>query len=243
MKKLIAISGIILAMGSFLNTVNAMDRIPGTSAKPASYFYTGKPYDKDLGAYVFSARNYNPETNRWASADPSGFPDGANNHIYTSAPTWKFDPTGFLETEIVTTSPVLTWATDWGTQGGKSATLSFQITFDQNTQPTGSTVTATGAPTASMTSGFISLSSTVSAPFSVVLSNINGTTNGDPDAYYSYSFDYTINWQLTASGSKGVGLSISGNGAGTSVGWASGGTLSQVETTTGHYETDSYPVE
>ena len=44
--------------------------------------YTGKPYDADLGAYVFPFRNYRPEEGRWMSADPSGFPDGVNNSIY-----------------------------------------------------------------------------------------------------------------------------------------------------------------
>ena len=45
-------------------------------------FYTGKPYDAELGAYVFKFRNYNPETQRWTVMDPSGFPDGANNYCY-----------------------------------------------------------------------------------------------------------------------------------------------------------------
>jgi RHS repeat-associated protein len=40
--------------------------------------YTGKPYDEDLGAFVFPFRNYRAEEGRWMSADPSGFPDGVN---------------------------------------------------------------------------------------------------------------------------------------------------------------------
>jgi len=56
-------------------------------------FFTGKPYVDGLG-YVFKYRNYNPELCRWQSADPSGFPDGANNQIYAPVPTSQFDPTG-----------------------------------------------------------------------------------------------------------------------------------------------------
>ena len=70
------------------------ENIPGVAEQPASYFYTGKPYDADLGAYVFNARNYNPEINRWTSADPSGFPDGANANIYVPSPLSECDPDG-----------------------------------------------------------------------------------------------------------------------------------------------------
>jgi RHS repeat-associated protein len=54
--------------------------------------YTGKPYDEDLGAYVFPFRNYRPEEGRWMSGDPSGFPDGINSSIYIPVPTLGFDP-------------------------------------------------------------------------------------------------------------------------------------------------------
>jgi RHS repeat-associated protein len=47
-------------------------------------FYTGKPFDVELGTYVFKYRNYNPEMQCWTTMDPSGFPDGANNYCYTS---------------------------------------------------------------------------------------------------------------------------------------------------------------
>jgi len=36
--------------------------------------FTGKPYDDDLGAYVFPFRNYRADEARWMLADPSGFP-------------------------------------------------------------------------------------------------------------------------------------------------------------------------
>jgi len=64
-----------------------------TSPQEPTVFFTGKPYVDGLG-YVFKYRNYNPELCRWQSADPSGFPDGANNQIYAPCPTSGVDPTG-----------------------------------------------------------------------------------------------------------------------------------------------------
>jgi RHS repeat-associated protein len=60
--------------------------------------YTGKPYDADLGAYVFPFRNYRPEEGRWMSADPSGFPDGVNGHAYNALPLHQIDPLGLAVT-------------------------------------------------------------------------------------------------------------------------------------------------
>ena len=45
-------------------------------------FFTGKPYDAASGTYLFKYRAYNPTLARWTSADPSGFPDGANGFSY-----------------------------------------------------------------------------------------------------------------------------------------------------------------
>jgi RHS repeat-associated protein len=56
--------------------------------------YTGKPYDADIGAYVFPFRNYRSDEARWMSADPSGFPDGINNKWYAANPNSEFDPLG-----------------------------------------------------------------------------------------------------------------------------------------------------
>ncbi|MCK9589566.1 MAG: hypothetical protein M0Q93_09425 [Terrimicrobiaceae bacterium] len=70
------------------------DSLPGMGVQPAEYFYTGKPYDSDMGAYTFKYRNYDPELNRWTTADPSGFPDGANNQLYAAIPTTDCDPQG-----------------------------------------------------------------------------------------------------------------------------------------------------
>jgi RHS repeat-associated protein len=67
---------------------------PKAAAKSDLAFYTGKPYDADLNAYVFPFRNYNPDLCRWTVADPSGFPDGANNYCYAPTPNMGCDPLG-----------------------------------------------------------------------------------------------------------------------------------------------------
>ncbi|MDR1281782.1 MAG: RHS repeat-associated core domain-containing protein [Opitutaceae bacterium] len=77
----------------------------GTIGNPERY--TGKPYDEDLGAYVFPFRNYRPEEGRWMSNDPSGFPDGINPSTYYPNPNTAIDPYGLaqqiVETLVVTT--------------------------------------------------------------------------------------------------------------------------------------------
>ena len=56
---------------------------------------TGKPFNKELGSFVFNHRLYSPKLSRWTSADPSGFPDGENNFSYVNCdPISNIDPTG-----------------------------------------------------------------------------------------------------------------------------------------------------
>jgi RHS repeat-associated protein len=69
-------------------------------ANPADVFYTGKPYEGDLGGYVFKYRTYSPEINRWTTPDPSGFPDGANNRVYAPVPTQELDNTGLWKLKL-----------------------------------------------------------------------------------------------------------------------------------------------
>jgi len=65
------------------------------SAPATSAFYTGKPYVEETGTYAFKFRQYSPELSRWTSADPSGFPDGANNKVYVGSNVLcAFDPDG-----------------------------------------------------------------------------------------------------------------------------------------------------
>jgi RHS repeat-associated protein len=68
-------------------------------------FFTGKPYLEETGQYLFLFRHYDPELARWTTADPSGFPDGANNSMYSRTPTTEFDALGlFLSGTHYTTS-------------------------------------------------------------------------------------------------------------------------------------------
>ncbi|MDD5262542.1 MAG: hypothetical protein PHD76_11920 [Methylacidiphilales bacterium] len=66
------------------------------TAPSGAFFYTGKPYVAELGAYSFQFRNYDPELQRWTTADPSGFPDGANNYEYAPVPTAQIDTNGLI---------------------------------------------------------------------------------------------------------------------------------------------------
>jgi RHS repeat-associated protein len=62
--------------------------------------FTGKPYDADLGAYVFPFRNYRPEEGRWMSADPSGFPDGMNGRTYAPNVFSSLDSLGLVARDL-----------------------------------------------------------------------------------------------------------------------------------------------
>lgn len=81
-------------------TAHAADELPGIAAQPATYFYTGKPYDEDIGAFTFAFRAYDPQVGRWSTVDPSGFYDGPNPQIYTPVPTSMVDPLGCWKIRI-----------------------------------------------------------------------------------------------------------------------------------------------
>ena len=70
----------------------ALSQAPGEPVQ----FFTGKPYDAASGTYLFKYRAYSPTLARWTSADPSGFPDGANNFAYSPVPTYGFDLDGLM---------------------------------------------------------------------------------------------------------------------------------------------------
>jgi RHS repeat-associated protein len=60
--------------------------------------FTGKSFVEQLGSYVFHHRLYSPETLRWSTKDPTGFPDGINNSLYVCGdPVSKLDPLGTSE--------------------------------------------------------------------------------------------------------------------------------------------------
>jgi RHS repeat-associated protein len=67
---------------------------------PQEVFFTGKPYLEETGQYLFLFRHYDPELARWTTADPSGFPDGANNIAYMAVPTSEFDWQGLESKDI-----------------------------------------------------------------------------------------------------------------------------------------------
>jgi len=97
----------LFAASGLMAKPKAQEEIPGVAAQPAEFFYTGKPYDKDLGAYLFNYRNLDAQTSRWTSADPSGFPDGANNRFYAPVPTRQLDRNGLYTISLDACSPYI----------------------------------------------------------------------------------------------------------------------------------------
>lgn len=106
MKRNIITSALALLCAAMSTTpIHAADELPGMEVQSADYFFTGKPYDEDLASYSFAFRSYNPRTNRWTSIDPSGFPDGSNNHSYVANnPLSRFDALG-LEIKVTSGQP------------------------------------------------------------------------------------------------------------------------------------------
>ncbi|MFA7345746.1 MAG: RHS repeat-associated core domain-containing protein, partial [Terrimicrobiaceae bacterium] len=108
--KLIAVAAAILAGATALPAAEKEDSLPGMGVQPAEYFFTGKPYDSDTESYTFKYRNYDPELNRWTTADPSGFPDGANSSAYCPIPTSGYDLQGLESKTINIDLNVATWS-------------------------------------------------------------------------------------------------------------------------------------
>ena len=96
--KILSILGLLTMVHVSLAGQPTMNgKLKVTTLAPEDVCYTGKPYNKELGTYVFNCRDYDPETARWTTQDPSGFPDGANNQIYAPVPTSrKSIPTALL---------------------------------------------------------------------------------------------------------------------------------------------------
>ncbi|MCO6455655.1 MAG: hypothetical protein J5I93_10210 [Pirellulaceae bacterium] len=71
--------------------------VPAGGATPLdnSYLFTGEDLDPDTGLVYLRARYYDPETGRFLSKDPAGFPDGPNQYAYAgSNPVNYVDPSG-----------------------------------------------------------------------------------------------------------------------------------------------------
>jgi len=113
------VMGVAAAYGSQTNQPQMNGKLKVTTLSPEEICYTGKPYSKELGAYVFNHRNYDPQTSRWTTPDPSGFPDGANNRLYVNnASTHCYDSSGFdmaaiTETISIGSIPAITWTGDF----------------------------------------------------------------------------------------------------------------------------------
>jgi RHS repeat-associated protein len=100
---------------------------------PQEVFFTGKPYLEETGQYLFLFRHYDPQLARWTNADPSGFPDGANNWQYVAnMATLGIDPDG-LQFLHFNGSSITVWSgngrqsnesIDWGTAGTSWAAVS-----------------------------------------------------------------------------------------------------------------------
>ena len=69
--------------------------------------FTGKPFVKELGCFVFQFRNYSPTTLKWTSQDPLGFPDGPNCYsIVNGDPVSKIDVYGLMTVDPNPLGPV-----------------------------------------------------------------------------------------------------------------------------------------
>ena len=106
--------GATAAYGSQTEQPKMNGKLKVTTLSPEEIRYTGKPYNKELGAYVFNYRNYDPQIGRWTTPDASGFPDGANNEIYVSNHCLSFfDTDGLREITVhVTWTCPVTWDDD-----------------------------------------------------------------------------------------------------------------------------------
>lgn len=124
MKRMRTLTLLLAALaGSITITASAVETLPGATVQPASYFYTGKPYDEDIGGYVFNYRNYSPTLNRWTTSDPSGFPDGANAYEYISNDVLTaLDPDGLAKQKVANQTDLhvpncFAWASSKGDGG------------------------------------------------------------------------------------------------------------------------------
>lgn len=63
--------------------------------------FTGKPFVKELRAFVFKHRSFSPRMIRWGSVDPAGYPDGKNNYAYVGGdPLTRYDAMGLAQATL-----------------------------------------------------------------------------------------------------------------------------------------------
>lgn len=79
---------------------------PQNKHNPANNFYLalrlpGQWQDQATGLYYNYQRDYNPDTGRYLTPDPLGFPDGADPYAYVNNdPLNKLDPLGLYQSDI-----------------------------------------------------------------------------------------------------------------------------------------------
>lgn len=131
--------------------------------------FTGKPYVKELAAYVFMYRNYSSSTYRWNLTDPSGFPDGQNQHLYANN-----DPLLYIDSLGLSNAP---------------ATYNWSPSIPQ--QVTGVIATFTGTFTWSVVKGNETSSISVQPGWSGPQYYRGRTVSHDPDDTTSWTPDST----------------------------------------------------
>ena len=187
---LITALSLFAASGLMAKEKAKKEEIPGVAHQPAEFFYTGKPYDKDLGAYTFNYRNYDPKVARWTSADPSGFPDGANIQRYAPIPTIAFDATGLFAQSFSVTS-------------SQGFSIDFVATYDSNS------LTIAGATLGGTTGGSQnwltysdswSISTPAAALNSSNLSNAGGTKKWNFSVLATAQVTNSDAWGITIDG-------------------------------------------
>ena len=249
MKPIAAILALLFLSGGAIYTSQASQNIPGTAAKPASYFYTGKPYDKDMGGYLFMARTYDPEISRWTSVDPTGFPDGANNQLYAPTATSQLDDDGLHVWKLKMTTTGNRESTDTGQDYGWNDSVDIGYwdpspldafgNVDVSIAPhtLASSATMSGMAEASYDGTTVDISQSYTVSIDPTTGNITISGSGTDskgssvsvseagvitgNGTQSVSFTYSVAGLLSATGINNIGVTIVGSGG--SIGWSTAG--------------------
>jgi RHS repeat-associated protein len=169
--------------------------------------FTGKVFVKELDSFTFHHRLYSPETLRWNTSDPIGFPDSENNVAYMSDPTGGVDALGTAVTElsntVATPSPSTTGPLSYKIQSG-----THQITFSHS-----------GANNANNVKGFVakithSSQADGAPPHSAVEAQVTIIPN-DPSKVIFYASHPATYLSAGTGASMGVTAKMTGNGTNT----------------------------
>jgi RHS repeat-associated protein len=91
--------GFVIVISDILGTTLSFGEVPTSSTAYGEGLtegrFTSKIFISELNSYLFPCRLYSASAARWTTKDPTGFPDGANNHAYAlNDPTGNVDPLG-----------------------------------------------------------------------------------------------------------------------------------------------------